>query len=97
MLLPVGDVQLWWDHLKTVADNRKRGAEKAAKSRKEKKAAKDEDQVFCIVCREPFVEFTQHVQSWIQCDCCNGWSHFVCSGVTEVPKAEFFCQLCKDV
>ena len=36
-LLPIEDVSLWMDHLKTVQHNRKRGAAKAAESRKSKR------------------------------------------------------------
>lgn len=32
-LLPVNKVEMWWDHLKTVSDNRREGAAKAAKTR----------------------------------------------------------------
>ena len=36
-LLPTFEVKIWLDHLKTVLDNRKRGAEKAAATRRAKK------------------------------------------------------------
>lgn len=36
-LLPIEDVSLWLDHLKTVDENRKRGAAKAAESKKAKR------------------------------------------------------------
>lgn len=39
-LLPVGEIVMWLDHLKTVSDNRKRGAAKAAETRKLRKQQK---------------------------------------------------------
>ena len=36
-LLPIFEVKIWLDHLKTVLDNRKRGAEKAVATRHAKK------------------------------------------------------------
>ena len=36
-LLPINEVLLWLDHLKTVDDNRKRGAAKAALTRQRKR------------------------------------------------------------
>ena len=48
--------------------------------------------VFCRVCRDPYyVEYTKEVERWIQCDICQGWAHFVCTGLDEEPK-NFMCQ-----
>ena len=38
-LLPPEEVKIWFEHLQTISRNRKRGAEKAAAMRRQKKAA----------------------------------------------------------
>ena len=90
-LLPVNEVEMWWDHLKTVSDNRREGAAKAAKTRRKK--AGEAQTVFCRVCRDPYVEYTKEVERWIQCDVCQGWAHFVCASLDEEPE-NFTCQYC---
>ena len=74
-LLPTEEVTMWMDHLKQIANNRKRGAMKAAETRKKKKAAQTEV-VCCVVCHSPYVNFTEQVENWIQCDSCDSWTHF---------------------
>ena len=39
ILLPVGECKMWLDHLSCIVQNRKRGAKKAAATRKSKKNA----------------------------------------------------------
>ena len=38
-MLPVEEVRIWLDNLETVSSNRKKGAEKAAETRRKKKSA----------------------------------------------------------
>ena len=33
------------------------------------------------VWHQPYVEFTDEVELWIQCDICLAWCHFVCVGL----------------
>ena len=94
-LLPIEEVTMWMDHLKQIANNRKRGAMKAAETRKKKKAAQTEV-VCCVVCHSPYVNFTEQVENWIQCDSCDSWTHFSCVGIVESDKLPdaFYCSLC---
>lgn len=88
VLLPPEEVQFWLQHLTTVADNRKRGAEKAAATRSRKSRA-----CYCTVCGQKFVEETEEPELWIQCEKCNAWLHYDCAGIEEEPE-HFFCRSC---
>jgi len=61
-----------FSHIKTVADTRKRGAQKAANTQRLRKSqqAHDEQQLasdacYCGVCREQYVEYTDTVQNML--------------------------------
>ena len=104
-LLPVHEVEMWLEHLSTIAENRKRGALKAAETRRRKKQEKEaesaqnrEEMVYCGVCHQPYVEFTDEVELWIQCDICSAWCHFICVGLDprDQPPDKFYCEKCKD-
>ena len=83
---------MWFDHLKTIQDNRKRGAEKAAMTRRLKKAK--EKHFFCI-CGEEYLDLTDEVQNWIGCDSCANWFHFDCVGVDPNSLPErYVCSQC---
>ena len=90
VLLPVQDVKLWVEHLETVAKNRKRGAAKAAATRK----AKRQQCCKCGICGQEYMDETDDVQYWIQCDNCNVWYHWDCAGVQNEPDT-FFCSKCQ--
>ena len=60
-LLPVSDVNLWLDHLRTVSENRKRGAAKRTKRHKSKKEAK----VYCGKCHKSYEDKTEGEEFWI--------------------------------
>ena len=92
VLLSTSEVSFWFDHLKTVSDNRKRGAAKAAGTRIKRKATK-ESLTYCGVCNELYVEFTDQVQNWISCESCSTWYHFVCVGIVDEP-GKFICENC---
>ena len=73
-LLPVSEVETWWEHLTTISENRKLGAAKAAEIRKTSRKNKQQG-VSCIVCKLPYVDYTDQVEHWILFDGYNGWSH----------------------
>ena len=85
---------MWWEHLKTVSDNRKKAAVKGAATRDAKKREeKNQRSVFCLVCKDPYIKYTEEIEKWIQCDVCNGWVHFVCADIDEEPE-KFLCDHC---
>lgn len=91
-LLPMEEVQMWFDHLKTIQDNRKQGAAKAAMTRQLKRSK--QKRFFCI-CGEEYLSVTNEVQDWIGCDSCSSWFHFECVGVTPESLPEsFICSQC---
>ena len=100
VLLPPQEVEMWFDHLKTIKENRKRGALRAAETRRKKKnkmAQTVHDVYYCGVCHDQYVEYTDQEEMWIGCESCSAWFHFDCVGITAgaVPE-EFFCENCKD-
>ena len=99
-LLPTEEVTMWLDHLKVIANNRKRGAMKAAETRRKNKqtAQKQTEVVCCVVCHSPFVDFTEQVEKWIQCNNCDSWTHFACVGIMENDQLPdtFCCELCSE-
>lgn len=44
-----------------------------------------------------FVSFADESISWVQCEKCELWFHFVCIGVDpkHLAKADYFCVICK--
>ena len=89
VLLSVEDVKLWVEHLQVVARNRKRGAAKAAATRRAKK-----QQVECCgVCEQPYLDETEEVEFWIQCEKCLVWFHWDCLGIQDEPST-FICSNC---
>ena len=66
-LLPPGEVEIWLTHLQTIQLNRKRGAEKASATRRQKKGS--EARYFCV-CGEEYTDCTDEIQHWIGCDTC---------------------------
>lgn len=97
-LLPVSEVSLWINHLQTVDRNRKRGAAKAAASRKSKKnpapsTTPQEEEYYCGVCEGLYG--ASEDEYWIACDGCDNWFHGDCVHVTkETEPDEFFCSKC---
>jgi len=83
-LLSVNDVKMWFEHLHTMRENRRRGAAKAAETRRRKKAdCQSGKTYYCVVCYQEYQEFTESVEKWIGCDLCDRWFHFQCTGITE--------------
>ena len=95
VLLPLREVEMWLDHLGMVSDNRKRGAAKAAATKKSKLSGrKNEDKIVrCGVCCVMYEEETDEVEKWIACDLCTTWFHWNCVNVTIEPDS-FLCTLC---
>ena len=83
VLLSPQEVGMWLEHLQTIEDNRRRGAKKAAETRKKKMSNSSHDVYYCGVCHEQFVEYADEEQNWIACDRCQHWFHFICVGVVE--------------
>lgn len=76
-LLPKDDVVMWLQHLKTIQENRKRGASKAAETRKKSYR--------CGICNALYGN-TDEVEWMIGCD---GWFHGECVNIYEPDK--FYC------
>lgn len=105
-LLPITEVQLWLEHLNTIFVNRKRGATKAALSRKQRsrgevnahtQEAETREVYRCGVCKAVFQEETEEEELWVGCESCDRWFHAVCVNIDlqSVPE-EYICQFCKD-
>ena len=68
-LLPTEEITMSLEHLRLIADNRKRGAMRAAETRrKNKQTAKETEIICCVICHSSCVNFTEQVEKWIQCD-----------------------------
>jgi hypothetical protein len=93
-LLPREEVILWLEHLKLVSENRKRGAEKAAQTRRAKKQVSQSEFYFCGVCGSVYEDETDEVERWIACDNCSTWYHWTCVNVTLEPSS-FVCAHCE--
>ena len=102
--LPVEEIQLWLEHLQCVADNRRRGAVKAAQTRHSKKqAAKKsnrgreqvEDEYHCATCNRKYEEQMTDVDFWILCDQCNRWYCCSCELLSSAPTSDLYtCLKC---
>ena len=85
VLLPTEEVKMWFDHLRTISVNCKRGALKAAETRKctqAQQATNENALCFCGVCEAMYECETEEVEDWIACDRCSCWFHFQCVAVT---------------
>ena len=97
-LLPV-EVVMWLDHLKTVDSNRKRGAAKAAETRRLKRCSKSAETsgnlYSCGICGAVYCDETEEPEYWIDCDSCDSWFHGTCINVTPDSEPEkYFCNSC---
>ena len=104
-LLPVNEVDIWLSHLQTVDNNRKRGAAKAAETRRlKRKPVRDSvsqqvttDATYCCgVCYGIYEEETDEVETWISCEHCDAWFHATCLGLQLDPSnpEEYICDTC---
>lgn len=105
VLLPVNEVKIWLDHLMTVHENRKRGAAKAAETRRQRRKDKPEaptpthtdtceSEYQCGECHAVYQDFTDTEEQWIGCESCDSWYHFSCVGITVAPDTTFLCSNC---
>ena len=96
VLLPTGEVLIWLDHLKTVETNRKRGAMKAAETRRNKKLQNrqtEEDKYYCGVCNGVYGE--DQGEYWVGCEECNSWFHGDCININpDNEPDQYFCSAC---
>lgn len=85
--------------------NRKRGAIKAAETRKKEKSVNDlpssevkESKYQCGVCHT-LQAFTQAEEKWIGCDNCDSWYRFTCVGICDstIPEVYYLCSDCSKV
>ena len=75
VMLPVDEVKICFDHLRTIGENCRRGAIKAAETRRRKKnknttvptETSTERDYQCGVCHTPYQEFTDTQEQWIGC------------------------------
>ena len=95
VMLPDEEVDIWLKHLRTVSDNCKHGASKAAESRHHKTDVKDNPMYFCGVCGGDYEEETEETENWIECDKCNARFHWVCVNIYSEP-ASFLCINCEN-
>ena len=96
-LLPTEEVKIWLDHLSTVAENRKRGAVKAAETRRRKQqsASNTDDRYFCGTCGIEYQEEMRNIDFWICCDNCHKWYCCTCEFLNSPPTTEVYkCLQC---
>ena len=93
-ILPPGEVGFWFDRLKTIRENRKSGGQKAAQTRRQKKAS---NRYFCSGGDE-YLSITDEIEQWIGCDNCDSWFHCECVGVNphSIPDS-CVCSKCNSV
>lgn len=93
VLLPIEDVSFWVEHLRSITENRKRGAAKAAETRR-KKREKD-SLCYCGKCGKLYNESTDVVELWIGCDRCSLWFCGACENLSCPPDTDLYiCTTC---
>lgn len=104
VLLPPEECRIWLNHLQIVSENRRRGAKKAAETRRGKRVNRvssatiddqsstksdgDSEEWFCGVCEGKYIEQTDEPEIWICCEKCDGWYHASCEGLSSIPPEE---------
>ena len=93
---------MWLDHLKTVDINRKRGAAKAAETRRCKRNTvqtpsttdPEEDEYYCGVSRALYGD-SDEAEYWVGCEKCDSWFHGSHINITpENEPDECYCSAC---
>lgn len=106
VMLPVEEVKFWFNHLKTIQNNRISGAQKAAETRRKKTTLPSTlpisfvssiNEYQCGICHTPYQEFTEVEEDWIGCDLCESWYYFICVGIdnSAIPE-KYICTECDD-
>lgn len=104
ILLPLNEVCMWLEHLRTVDENRKRGAAKAAETRRRKRESQQakksaevtesSDIYYCGSCEGVFGESNEE-EYWIGCETCDTWYHGECVNIKPANEpSEFYCSAC---
>ena len=108
VMLKPEDVKMWFQHLEIVEVNRRKGAKKAAATRKARKKQvrketiseealrdSDDDEV-CNLCYffNPSDIADNVSVEWLACDSCALWYHKRCTGLQRIPDV-WLCQICK--
>ena len=87
VLLPTEEVNIWLKHLETVTKNRKKGAQKAAETRKAKTTSTEQEPiVYCGKCGEMYEEENRRNSEL-------DWFHWICVGLIVEPES-FSCNNC---
>ena len=81
VLLSPDQIRMWFKHLHTVKENRKRGAARSAATRRKNKQEKEGRVPTTVLHVEPLTRNLQSVEDWIGCEMCDSWFHFVCVGI----------------
>ena len=100
-------MNIWIDHLTTVAKNRKKGSRKAAETCRAKhftdneilynvpdKDEGDDEDGDCGICGILYEDETDEIEQWIACDKCSTWYHWKCVDVVVEPNS-FVCNYCE--
>ena len=98
VLLPTQEVEFWLDHLATVSENRRRGATKAAETRRRKRqvSSNTTDRDFCGTCEIEYQQEMANIEFWINCDFCQKWYCCLCEFLTSPPTTEEYkCLKCQ--
>lgn len=103
VLLKQEDVKMWFQHLEVVETNRKKGAKKAAATRKARKeknkttideVLRDSEEVCnqCYSFNPPGIEDDLSID-WLACNSCALWYHKQCIGLQQIPDV-CLCKIC---
>ena len=102
-LLSIEDTKIWLEHLQTVLDNGRRGAKKAAATRRARKVGtvsealncEESSECYCGLCGKQYVEETVVPEIWIACDMCDMWYCGTCEHLTAIPEKDtYICSKC---
>jgi hypothetical protein len=95
VLLSEDETKIWLNHLESIVQNRKRGAAKAALTRKKKGNVNrdSESETYCGTCK---VEYSKSKSKfWIFCDLCELWYCSSCEHLSSEPEThKYLCKKC---
>ena len=98
-LLSCKEVNMWIAHLQEIRENRKRGAVKAAATRRSRSSQrnKKDTEYFCGTCGVQYEDEMDNVEFWVCCDSCGRWYCCNCEGLLETPGDEecYNCTSCQ--
>ena len=100
--MPVSEVEIWLNHLRTIKNNQKRGAAKAAETRRHRRALVQQSKqdtytdnmYYCGVCGGVYEEETNEIEIWIGCEQCDSWFHATCLGLDSSDPEDYICDSC---